>query len=427
MKILVVDDELVSRMKMKMIMEGIGECTEADGGQRAVKLFFDAWEKGTPYGLVVLDVTMPEVDGTQVLQQIRELEKTKDVSQETQVKVFMVSAQSDKHTIISCIKSGCNDYITKPFTKEIIMKKLVDNGLIESNSAREADDGFTPRKTKRSMLEHIIDRFKQGEIDLPSLSKIYIKFNELVKKNAQLQELAEFLKQDPAISSKLISISNSAFYRGAMENHTLEQAITRLGIKTTKETVDAISQRSLYISSNEKYSAIIEVLWEHSLSCAHACLLVTESLNKMSAKDLFTIGILHDIGKLFLLQVVGEMEKKGNAGDAPSKEDLEEWLDTHHCRAGSTLLTKWGFPAEFIQAALYHDSPGNAKSISYELLVVHAANEIVKSMGYLSKVGKGPEPLESDIILKLGLSPQMIEKIQAQVKTRMEHLKEYLG
>ncbi|HPS93510.1 MAG TPA: response regulator, partial [Deltaproteobacteria bacterium] len=64
MKILVVDDELVSRMKMKRIMDSLGECKEADMGSQAVALFRDAWKREAPFDLITLDITMPEMDGT---------------------------------------------------------------------------------------------------------------------------------------------------------------------------------------------------------------------------------------------------------------------------------------------------------------------------------------------------------------------------
>lgn len=401
MKILVVDDELVSRMKMKKIMESFGKCTETDSGQRALALFMDAKDKGVPFDFITMDISMPDMDG----------------------------AQADKNTIISCIRNGCNDYIMKPFSKQTIMKKLAENQLIVLNGKLDEDEGEQeqPQKSGKSLLDLIIKQFKTGDITLPSLSRVYTKFNELVKKNAQLQELAELLKQDPAISSKLIGISNSAFYRSASENKTLEQAISRLGINVTKQTVDIVSQKSLYMASNEKYTMILEGLWKHSLSCAHACVLVSESLNMVPAKELFTMGLLHDIGKLFLLQVVGEIEKKWQASEVPSREELDEWLAEHHCRAGATLLKKWNFSDEFTEVVQRHHNPGNG-DVPPELLIVHIANEIVKDMGYAytDTTGKINLP-DNEIIQKLGLTGGMIEQIQDQVNSHMEQIEGSFG
>ena len=67
MRILVVDDELVSREKMKRIMSSLGECDEVTSGQDALKAFMDASAEQKQYDLITLDISMPEMDGTEVL------------------------------------------------------------------------------------------------------------------------------------------------------------------------------------------------------------------------------------------------------------------------------------------------------------------------------------------------------------------------
>ena len=107
------------------------------------------------------------------------------------------------------------------------------------------------------MMEQIVFIFKRGEIDLPSHPKLSQKFMELIETGASLQKIAEVLKRDVAISSKLISISNSPFYRGMAKYRTLEQAIGRLGLNTTKQYVDAILHRALYTTKNKNFTEII--------------------------------------------------------------------------------------------------------------------------------------------------------------------------
>ena len=124
MKILVVDDELVSRKKMQKIMDGLGECAAAASGGEALNLFKQAMESGAPFDLVTLDVVMPGMDGTEVLYEIREIERRKHPPKEKRTKILMVTSQSDKDTVITCIQAQCDDYIVKPFDREKIMKKI---------------------------------------------------------------------------------------------------------------------------------------------------------------------------------------------------------------------------------------------------------------------------------------------------------------
>lgn len=63
----------------------------------------------------------------------------------------------------------------------------------------------------------------------------------MINKGANLQEIGDLLKQDAAISFKLISIANSVYYRGVVESKTLGQAISRLGLNTTRQYVEAVT------------------------------------------------------------------------------------------------------------------------------------------------------------------------------------------
>jgi two-component system chemotaxis response regulator CheY len=129
MKILVVDDEMVSREKMKLIMSHFGQCEAVENGVEAVKIFVKAWESWTPYDLISLDVQMPEMDGIEVLGKIRGLELEKGVSDNRRAKIVMVTARADTETLVSCIQAGCNDYVIKPFDKATVAKKLAKLGF----------------------------------------------------------------------------------------------------------------------------------------------------------------------------------------------------------------------------------------------------------------------------------------------------------
>jgi two-component system, chemotaxis family, chemotaxis protein CheY len=124
MKILVVDDEIVSRDKLNRIMRCFGTCQDVSNGEEAIQAFCTAWEKRQPFELVMLDISMEGIDGLAVLKKIREFEKEKKTPPEKRVKITMVTAESVSTTITACIQSGCDGYILKPFNREVIKAKL---------------------------------------------------------------------------------------------------------------------------------------------------------------------------------------------------------------------------------------------------------------------------------------------------------------
>jgi len=134
LKILIADDEIVSRNKMQKLMDKIGDCLAVESGKEALDVLKQAFLADKPFHLVMLDIVMPEMDGIETLTEIRAFEEEKKVPQEKRVKVIMVTAYSDKKTILKCIRAGCDDYIKKPFKKEMIIKKMVKQGLIKIKS-----------------------------------------------------------------------------------------------------------------------------------------------------------------------------------------------------------------------------------------------------------------------------------------------------
>jgi HD-like signal output (HDOD) protein len=201
-------------------------------------------------------------------------------------------------------------------------------------------------------------------------------------------------------------VSNSPFYRGIEMNRTLEQAISRLGIGVTQQYVNVISNRSLYTVSKKKYVPMIERLWLHSLASAYTCHIVAEGREDMSEcdNDPFIMGLLHDIGKLILIQVISELEIKGKFGlDIPVQE-VAKIAETYHGQFGSALLKRWQFSNGCVGAALHHDNLHDADPISKELLIVNLANLLVKSLGFVFTDSdiSDIETSESARLLKIG-------------------------
>jgi len=129
MKILVVDDEPVSRKKMERIVKEAGECVAVASGAEALDAFTDAWNHWSPFGIITLDVSMPGMDGTETLLRIRDLEVANKVPTENRAKVIMVTARADMSTVVTAIQAGCDDYIVKPFDHETVHEKLAKFGV----------------------------------------------------------------------------------------------------------------------------------------------------------------------------------------------------------------------------------------------------------------------------------------------------------
>lgn len=129
MKILVADDELVSRKKLEQIVTQIGDCVATETGGEAITAFEHAWEGGLPFDVIFLDISMPDMSGIDVLKNIRQIEADKGITRARRARVLMVTSHSDQKIVVSSLEAGCDNFIVKPFNKESVLEKLNNIGF----------------------------------------------------------------------------------------------------------------------------------------------------------------------------------------------------------------------------------------------------------------------------------------------------------
>lgn len=129
MRILVVDDDMVSRKKMEKILQEFGDCFLAECGLDAIAVFKEAWSRDIPFDLILLDIGMPDISGIDVLKQIRQIESEKAITKDKASRVMMVTSHADQDMVVGSMQAGCNNYIVKPFERERVVEKLEDLGF----------------------------------------------------------------------------------------------------------------------------------------------------------------------------------------------------------------------------------------------------------------------------------------------------------
>ncbi|MBU2512570.1 response regulator [bacterium] len=128
MNILIVDDDLANCQLIKHLLVDFSEPDIVDNGDKAVKAFLEAHRNKKPYDIIFLDIMMPEKDGHQVLQEIREWEEKNLEYGKGEAKIVMVSALDSKDHILSSFKEGCEFYLVKPISMSKVMNVMSEMG-----------------------------------------------------------------------------------------------------------------------------------------------------------------------------------------------------------------------------------------------------------------------------------------------------------
>ena len=111
-KILIVDDAQFMRMRCGKLLEKYGyEVVEAENGRQAVERYRECQPDA-----VLMDITMPEMDGLEALREIRKMDPA--------ARVAMLTALGQQGVVIEAIKAGAKDFIVKPFEQERVLESL---------------------------------------------------------------------------------------------------------------------------------------------------------------------------------------------------------------------------------------------------------------------------------------------------------------
>lgn len=149
MKILIAEDDLVSRSFLSKFLSKYGECDLVVDGLETIDAFLIALKEGKPYQMICLDIMMPKVDGVKTLKAIRDLEKQYGVLPKKRSKIIMTTALAEAQLVRTAFEYGCQAYATKPIDTKKLLEVMEKLGLIGENIGPDKEEshlGAAPRK-----------------------------------------------------------------------------------------------------------------------------------------------------------------------------------------------------------------------------------------------------------------------------------------
>jgi len=277
-----------------------------------------------------------------------------------------------------------------------------------------------------------IEKIIQNADDLPTLPVVYMKLNSLIhSSNASVNMMSKIISEDPVISSKVLKIVNSAFYGFQKKIGDLQRAIVILGINQIKSLVLLSSMVNLFDKFKSKDFFDMEKFWAHSIACAVASRVIAENASIKEPENVFTGGLLHDIGKLihalYLHDDFKRVIESVNETSRPMYELENEIFGFDHSQTGRTLAAKWEFPEDVRNMISHHHLSASNSKLTPEIAAVHCGNSFATALEF----GSGGEKLVPIIDLKawdlLGIAPSrmntMITRMDKMFAESMDVLK----
>ena len=246
--------------------------------------------------------------------------------------------------------------------------------------------------------------------DLPTMLNIALEIERLAKDpKTSISKISKIIKVDPALTGKILRISNSALYASSKESTTIQQSIARIGFDEVRRIAVSIAVLNSFKNNHVAY----ERFWIHSITTAYiATELVSLTKLEVNSSEVFSCGILHDIGILILDQYFTEFYSKVFSISAKRKFELQlvekKILGITHSEVGAHVFQNWKLPDNIIDAVAYHHLPQNSDKVSTK--IIYLANFICNNRGYDNGTGFFPERFYDDIWDDLGLDIEKVSK-----------------
>ncbi len=220
-------------------------------------------------------------------------------------------------------------------------------------------------------------------IGLPSLPTVVTQLINLVGDPAtSARDISQLISADQALTAKILKVANSAFYGFPRKIATVQLAIVVLGFETVKNLGLSVAVLKRFHAGKAHPLFDRQQFWEHAIGCGVAARMLVRKRNRKLEGEAFVAGVLHDIGKLILIEYFpdefGESLELACDELLTISEAEMKVIGVTHAEIGGWLAEKWNLPESLVQAITYHHNPLEVEEPSEILMVTHTANALIR-------------------------------------------------
>jgi len=468
--ILVVDDMALCREPIAEALRLHGDqVTCAADGTAAL----ESMKENIP-DLVLLDVTMPEPDGLTVLRIMR---RNPDLQH---IPVVLLTDRSEREMVAQAAKCGVQGYLLKAsFSLERLLMR-VDECLgrtqpttggasraspstpaIKVPAASHLTSGVVAtahrvedRSTRRSAghpsdAGYNDDRLQSLEDLAPIMTRAEL--TTLVNDGLKLRPLAatvhnvtaitsnaaccatdvaRAVAQDQALCIRILKLANSSAYSRGRPADGIQAAVQRIGTQEVRKLVMTLGVLEQHVGS-ESSSLDSLLFWEHSIACGLVAAALARECHFKAPDDCFLWGTVHDVGRLILLEQIGEKYDQvcriADELGIPIETVERKLLLLDHCAVLKQALEHWQFPHAFIAPVVsHHQSVRRLQRLGPDhmqaAMIVALANRIAHALLLGSSGNEVVYPFD-DLMEALGLSASVIDRVAADIPNETRDLK----
>ena len=243
-----------------------------------------------------------------------------------------------------------------------------------------------------------------------------------VDERASMQEIAEIIEYDEALTANLLRLANSVWGRSMAPILTVKDAVVRLGTAQILKFCVGRQVAGPMSQAIPGYALAEHELWRHSVAAALAAERLNSFLYDPVPRLAFTAALLHDIGKLLLGRFMGSdtfhaIRTMASCEQISFQEAERRLLGTTHAEVGGRVARYWKFPNQLVDAIERHHDPELEPDALVD--IVFLADATARRLGAGVPMDPGDAPPER-ASRRLGIAPADLDRSAEQVMNDLE-------
>jgi HD-like signal output (HDOD) protein len=235
--------------------------------------------------------------------------------------------------------------------------------------------------------------------------------------DVSVAQLVRLTSRDQVLAARMLRLANSAYCAPLEEITTISDAVIRLGTTSVRNVVLATCIASR-LQQGSVYGPQGRALADHSIGTAFLAQFVAKTA-RVNTEEAFLYGLVHDIGKLLVLQLAKDYVTAGGRVVPPA--EVAEVMDARHAEFGGQVLQEWHLPAMIQRPVVFHHQPDACIDHPTEAAVLYVANCLAHRYGFGCKTTPSDALREDPVFLRLDLTAAWLQALDAQAPTLMDN------
>ncbi|MGA2243939.1 MAG: response regulator [Verrucomicrobiota bacterium] len=355
-----------------------------EGGSRALEFM-----AGQPVDIVVSDMMMPGMDGSQLLNEV--------ARHHPQAVRIVLSGHAEREAVLRLV-GPAHQYLSKPCDADELR-----HAILRAFALRDL--------LGNDHLKQLTTRIK----NLPTLASLQNRLTEeLQKEFPSLERIGEIISRDIGMTAKILQLVNSAFFGLAQPLNSPTEAVVYLGLGTIRSLALSMEVFSQFDEQACDFFSLAALAHHSWITAAIARMIAhRERFDLNVADQCFLAGLLHDVGQLVLAfgmpAEYSQVIVRARSENRPVWQVEHEIFGATHADVGAYLLALWGLPNPLIEAVALHHQP--ARSTAHEFspgVAVHVADVFAHHL-IPSNTEVPPPALDFAYLARLGLAERMAD------------------